>query len=50
VIDFSVLTDREIIHFFKENKGQNTCGHFFASQLNHELIGTSLPLLFPLPY
>jgi hypothetical protein len=42
VIDFTIFTDREIINFFKENKGKNTCGHFLSSQLDHEIAESNL--------
>ncbi len=38
VIDFSQMSDTEIINYFKEYKGQNTCGHFKKSQVDRKLI------------
>ncbi|WP_375558888.1 carboxypeptidase-like regulatory domain-containing protein [Bernardetia sp. OM2101] len=37
VIDFSVMSDTEIINYFKEYKGQNTCGHFKKTQIDRKL-------------
>lgn len=37
VIDFSVMSDIEIVNYFKEYKGQNTCGHFKKNQINRHL-------------
>ena len=37
VIDFSQMSDTEIINYFKEYKGQNTCGHFKQSQVDRKL-------------
>ncbi|WP_375558889.1 carboxypeptidase-like regulatory domain-containing protein [Bernardetia sp. OM2101] len=37
VIDFSVMSDIEIINYFKEYKGQNTCGHFKKTQIDRKL-------------
>jgi hypothetical protein len=37
VIDFSVMSDTEIINYFKEYKSQNTCGHFKKSQVDRKL-------------
>lgn len=37
VIDFSQMSDTEIINYFKEYKGQNTCGHFKKSQVDRKL-------------
>jgi hypothetical protein len=37
VIDFSVMSDTEIVNYFKEYKGQNTCGHFKKTQVNRHL-------------
>ncbi len=36
VIDFSKMTDQELVEFFKKPKG-NTCGHFKPQQLDRSL-------------
>ena len=45
VIDFSTMTDAEIIRYFKESKDNKTCGRFHGSQLNRELV-QSQPVSF----
>lgn len=37
VIDFTSMSDTEIINYFKEYKGQNTCGHFKKTQVDRKL-------------
>ena len=37
VIDFTQMSDTEIINYFKEYKSQNTCGHFKKSQVDRKL-------------
>ncbi len=37
VIDFSGMSDTEIISYFKEYKSQNTCGRFKKTQINRTL-------------
>ncbi|HEV7782272.1 MAG TPA: carboxypeptidase-like regulatory domain-containing protein [Chitinophagaceae bacterium] len=41
VIDFSVMSDREVAEFFKRSlrssKGESVCGHFKAGQLDHAI-------------
>jgi len=37
VIDFSKMTDQELIRFFKQNRAGEVCGQLSAYQLNHEL-------------
>ncbi|AFM04369.1 hypothetical protein Fleli_1984 [Bernardetia litoralis DSM 6794] len=37
VIDFTQMSDTEIINYFKEYKGQNTCGHFKKDQIDRKL-------------
>ncbi len=43
VIDFSVMSDTEIINYFKEYKSQNTCGHFKKSQVDRKLKDQETP-------
>ena len=46
VVDFSVLTDREIIAVIKEAAGGELCGHFHSTQLQHQYTEreTAVPL------
>lgn len=37
VVDFSVMSDKEIVNYFKEYKGNNTCGHFKKNQIDRTL-------------
>jgi hypothetical protein len=37
VIDFSAMTDGEIVHYLKKRKGE-TCGSFLPEQLDHSII------------
>ncbi|MFT3675311.1 MAG: T9SS type A sorting domain-containing protein [Chitinophagaceae bacterium] len=37
VIDFSKMTDQELIRFFKQNRETEVCGQLSAHQLNHDL-------------
>ncbi len=41
VVDFSVMTDNEVLNFLKKNAG-NTCGHFTTDQLERPIIETQL--------
>jgi len=41
VVDFSVMTDNEIVRFLKNNTG-STCGHFTRDQLERPIIETQL--------
>lgn len=41
VVDFSVMTDNEVLNFLKNNKG-STCGHFTSDQLDRPIIETQL--------
>ncbi len=38
VVDFSKMTDQELIRFFKQNRATEVCGQLSAHQLNQELI------------
>lgn len=38
VVDFSKMSDREIITFLAKNKQQKTCGRFYKHQLNRPII------------
>lgn len=40
VIDFSKMTDQELIRFFKQNRTGEVCGQLSAHQLNHVLTET----------
>ncbi len=40
VIDFTLMSDGEIIDIFRKAKDNPPCGHFRASQLNRELLDT----------
>ena len=33
VVDFTKMSKEEIHQYFKQKSGENTCGHFYASQL-----------------
>ncbi len=37
VIDFSKMSDTQIISYFKQYKGQSTCGHFKKTQIDRTL-------------
>jgi hypothetical protein len=37
VIDFSQMTDNEVVNYFKKPSQSPTCGRFAASQLNRPL-------------
>lgn len=37
VVDFSQMTDIEIVGYFKEYKSEKTCGHFKKSQIDRKL-------------
>ncbi|MDI9364615.1 MAG: carboxypeptidase-like regulatory domain-containing protein [Flavobacterium sp.] len=41
VVDFSVMTDNEVLNYLKKNTG-NTCGHFTNNQLDRPIIATQL--------
>jgi hypothetical protein len=41
VVDFSVMTDNEVLNYFKKNS-TNTCGHFTIDQLDRSIIETQL--------
>jgi hypothetical protein len=41
VVDFSVMTDNEVLNYLKKNSG-NTCGHFTTDQLDRPIIETQL--------
>lgn len=41
VVDFSVMTDNEVLNFLKKNTG-STCGHFTTDQLERPIIETQL--------
>ena len=36
VVDFTAMTDAEIVHYLNQNKGNN-CGRFTPEQLNRQL-------------
>ena len=36
VVDFTVMTDQEIVDFFRERITPNTCGHFMSNQLTRQ--------------
>ncbi len=40
VVDFTLMSDSEIIDIFRKAKNDTPCGHFRASQLNRELVDT----------
>lgn len=44
VVDFTKMSKEEIHTYFKQKSGENTCGHFYASQL--EVSETSKPSVF----
>jgi hypothetical protein len=41
VVDFSVMTDNEVLNYLKKNTG-STCGHFTSDQLERPIIETQL--------
>lgn len=41
VVDFSVMTDNEVLNYLKKNSG-STCGHFTSDQLDRPIIETQL--------
>lgn len=41
VVDFSVMTDNDVLNFLNKNKG-NLCGHFATDQLQRPIIETQL--------
>ena len=41
VVDFSVMTDNEVLNYLKKNAG-STCGHFTTDQLERPIIETQL--------
>ncbi|MFL5728218.1 MAG: hypothetical protein ACJ75J_01920 [Cytophagaceae bacterium] len=51
VVDFTVMSDDEVKEYFRKNRGENTCGHFKASQtsnpqsLLHRLLNTAYEFL-----
>ncbi len=36
VVDFTKMSKEEIHQYFKQKSGENTCGHFYASQLEED--------------
>lgn len=38
VVDFTKMSKEEIHRYFKQKSGENTCGHFYASQLEESII------------
>jgi hypothetical protein len=36
VVDFTKMSKEEIHTYFKQKSGENTCGHFYASQLEED--------------
>ena len=38
VVDFTKMSKEEIYNYFKQKSGENTCGHFYASQLEESTI------------
>ncbi|WP_338760695.1 carboxypeptidase-like regulatory domain-containing protein [Bernardetia sp. ABR2-2B] len=43
VIDFSQMSDKEIVGYFKESKSKNTCGYFKKSQVDRKLKQPAAP-------
>lgn len=41
VVDFTKMSKEEIHSYFKQKSGDNTCGHFYASQLDEQKKGTA---------
>lgn len=37
VVDFTAMSDEQLLKYFTEYKGKNTCGHFLATQVDRPL-------------
>lgn len=37
VVDFTTMSDEQLLKYFTEYKGKNTCGHFLATQVDRPL-------------
>lgn len=46
VIDFTAMTDEQILNVFRHARGHTPCGRFLSSQLNRELIPARKPSLW----
>lgn len=43
VVDFTAMSDAEVLQFFTSRKKENVCGRFYADQLNREIKKTHYP-------